>query len=161
MQKDNDGRLIVTPPQLNGLWLKQQSFRHFMEQFKWNYVLEEEENNDKDEEDKDSKDEDSNDVDNNSNVDGKDNASSPTTSNKKRKYNAITPPGDDNMAEYGMEKSYPHLSRALGGEDGCFDPTNPSVQKSMHCLLSELNNLLSLEYQLDVDGLSHNKLSYI
>jgi hypothetical protein len=28
-----------------------------------------------------------------------------------------------------------YLSQALGGEDGCFNPTNPSVQKSMHCLL--------------------------
>ncbi len=27
MQKDNDGQMIVTPPQLNGLWLKQQSLR--------------------------------------------------------------------------------------------------------------------------------------
>jgi hypothetical protein len=34
MQKDNDGRMIITPPQLNGLWLKQQSFRQCMEQYK-------------------------------------------------------------------------------------------------------------------------------
>jgi hypothetical protein len=27
MQKDNDSQMIVTPPLLNGLWLKQQSFR--------------------------------------------------------------------------------------------------------------------------------------
>jgi hypothetical protein len=82
-------------------------------------------------------------------------------SNNKRKYNAITTPGDDNMAECSMSKSYLHLSQALRGEDGCFDPTNPSVQKSMCNLLSELHNLLSSEYQLDVNRLSHNKLSYV
>jgi hypothetical protein len=27
MQKDSDGQMIDTPPQLNGLWVKQQSFR--------------------------------------------------------------------------------------------------------------------------------------
>jgi hypothetical protein len=60
-------------------------------------------------------------------------------------------PGDDNdTAKSNMVKSYPHLLRALGvGEDG-FDPTSPSVQKSMHSLLSELNDLLSTTYQLDV-----------
>jgi hypothetical protein len=132
-----------------------------MEQFKWNYVLEEEEEDDKDDKDKDNDDDMEEDIDNDSDVDDKQNASSPTTSNEKCKYNAITPPGDDDMAEYSIAKSYPHLSRALGGEDGCFDPMNPSVQKLMHCLLSELNNLLSSTYQLDVSGLSHNTLSYI
>ncbi len=48
MQRCNDGRMIATPPQLNGLWLKQQSFREYMEQYKWNYVLKEEEDNIKD-----------------------------------------------------------------------------------------------------------------
>jgi hypothetical protein len=46
MQKDNDGQMIV-------LWLKQQSFRQCMEQYKWNYVLEEEEDNNKDDKDED------------------------------------------------------------------------------------------------------------
>jgi hypothetical protein len=32
MQKDSDGRLIVIPPRLNGLRIKQQSFRQFTEQ---------------------------------------------------------------------------------------------------------------------------------
>jgi hypothetical protein len=58
-------------------------------------------------------------------------------------------------------KTYPHLLQALGGEDGCFDPTNPAVLRSMRSLLSELNDLLSSMYQLDVSGLSHNKLSYV
>jgi len=43
----------------------------------------------------------------------------------------IITPGDDNMkANLNMVKSYPYLSRALGGEDG-FDPTNPYVKRSM------------------------------
>jgi len=40
MQKDSDGRLIAIPPRLNGLRIKQQSFRQFTEQYKWNYILE-------------------------------------------------------------------------------------------------------------------------
>jgi len=95
-------------------------------------------------------------------VDSEDNAtSSPTTSNKKRKYNAvmgIIRPGDDDMrANLYMVKSYPYLSRALGGEDG-FDPTNPSVKRSMCGLLNEL---LSTEYQLDINGISNKKISYV
>ena len=46
------------------------------------------------------------------------------------------------MANLNMAKSYPYVSRALGGEDG-FDPTNPSVKRSMHGLLRELNELLA------------------
>jgi hypothetical protein len=80
-------------------------------------------------------------------VDSEDHAtSSPTTSNKKRKYNAvmgIITPGDDNMkANLNMAKSYPYPLRALGGEDG-FDPTNPSVKRSICGLMTELNKLLS------------------
>ena len=39
MQKYSDGRLIVTPLRLNGLRIKQNSFRQFTEQCKWNYIL--------------------------------------------------------------------------------------------------------------------------
>ncbi len=46
----------------------------------------------------------------------------------------VMPGDDDMMAKLDMAKSYPHLLQALGGEDG-FDPTNPSVQKSIHSLL--------------------------
>jgi hypothetical protein len=52
-------------------------------------------------------------------------------------------------ANLNMVKSYPYLSQALGGEDG-FDPSNPSVKRSMCDLLTELNELLSTEYQLDI-----------
>jgi len=144
---------------LNGLRIKQQLFRQFTEQYKWNYILDN--NADEDHKDED----DGKDKEDNSDVDNEDNpTSSPTTSNKKRKYNAvmgmITPGDDDMMGNSNMAKSYPYLSRALGGEDG-FDPTNPSVKRSMCGLLTELNKLLSSEYQLDVNGISNNKISYV
>ncbi len=60
-----------------------------------------------------------------------------------------------------MAKSYPHLSQALGGGDDCFDPTDPSVCRSMHSLLRELNDLLSTEYRLDVSGISNHRISYV
>jgi hypothetical protein len=62
--------------------------------------------------------------------------------------------------DVGMDKRYPYLSRALGGEDG-FDLTNPSVKRSMCCLMTELNELLSTEYLLDINGISNNKISYV
>ena len=158
MQKYSDGRLIVDPPQLNGLRIKQQSFKQFTEQYKWNYILDKNADEDHKDEDDGEDDEDDSDVDSEDNT-----TSSPTTSNKKRKYNAvqgiITPCVYDMKANSNMAKSYPYLSRALGGEDG-FDPTNPSVKRSMCGLLGELNELLSTEYQLDVNGISNNKISY-
>ena len=42
----------------------------------------------------------------------------------------VMPGDDDSMTKFDMAKSYPHLSRALGGEDG-FDPTN--CHKSCEC----------------------------
>ena len=64
-------------------------------------------------------------------------------------WGGIITPGDDDMkANLNMVKSYPYLSQALGGEDG-FDPSNPSVKRSMFGLVAELNELLSTEYQLD------------
>jgi len=150
---------------LNGLRIKQQSFRQCVEQSKWNYLLEKEDEDLKDEDDGEDDEDDSEDNEDDSDVDSEDNAtSSPTTSNKKRKYNAVQGiilPGDDDMkANSNMAKSYPYLSRALGGEEG-FDPTNPSVKRSMRGLLTELNELLSTEYQLDVNGISNKKISYV
>ena len=110
--------MIVTPPRLNGLRIKQQSFRQCVEQSKWNYLLEKEDEDGEDDEDDSEDDEDGSDVDSEENA-----TSSPTTSNtKKRKYNAvqgiITPCDDDMKPNSNMAKSYPYLSRALGGEDG-------------------------------------------
>jgi hypothetical protein len=106
MQNYSDGQFIVTPPRLNGLRIKQQSFRQFTEQYKWKYILDI--NADEDHKDED----DGKDDENDSDVDSEDNAtSSPTTSNKKFKYNAvmgIITPGDDDMkANSNMAKSYP------------------------------------------------------
>ena len=108
MQKYSDGRLIVTPPRLNGLRIKQQSFRQFTEQYKWNYILDN--NADEDHKDEDDGEDDEDDSD----VDCEENAiNSHTTINKKRKYNAVQGimPGDDDMkAISNMAKSYPYLS---------------------------------------------------
>jgi len=120
MQKDSDGLMIVTPPRLNGLRLKQQSFRQCVEQSKWNYLLEKEDEDGVDDDDEDNCDDDDEENDD----DGEINAASSTpTSNKKRKYNTITPGVDDDMAKSDMAKAksemakpYPHLVRALGGE---------------------------------------------
>jgi hypothetical protein len=129
MQKDSDGRLIAIPPRLNGLRIKEQSFRQFTEQYEWNYILYNKADEDHKDEDDGKDDEDDSDVVNKDNT-----ASSPTTSNKKRKYNAvmgIITPGDDDMkANLDMVKSYPYLSQAPGGEDGN-DPMNPSIKRSM------------------------------
>jgi len=124
MQKDSDGLMIVTPPRLNGLRIKQQSFRQCVEQTKWNYLLGKKEEGGRDYNDKDNNDEDDNNGDDDdSDDDDEVNARSPSPSNKKRKYNTITPGVDDDMAKSDMAKAksemakpYPHLVRALGGE---------------------------------------------
>ena len=78
MQKDSDGLMIVTPPRLNGLRLKQQSFRQCVEQSKWNYLLEKEDEDGEDDEDDSGDDEDDSDVDSEENA-----INSHTTINKK------------------------------------------------------------------------------
>ena len=100
MQKDSDSSMIFTPPQLNGLCIKQQSFRQCVGILKWDYVLEKEDDNGKDDKDKDNKDEDDKDKDDDSNDDNEHNT---TASNKKRKYNTIMS-GGDNMIESDMAK---------------------------------------------------------
>jgi hypothetical protein len=160
MQKyRSHGRMIITPPRLNGLRIKRQSFRYLTEHFKWNYILEDDADEDLKDEDDGEDDKDDSDVDN-----GDSTTSSPATSNKKRKYNAVMvvcPATDKSCCgNVSMDKRYPYLSRALGGEDG-FDPTNPSVKRSMCSLMTELNKLLSTEYLLDINGISNNKISYV
>ena len=144
MQKDSDGLMIVTPPRLNGLRIKQQSFRQCVGQSKWNYLLEKEEDDDTDADDEDNEAAiDKDDDDDSYTDDDDDNVSSTTMSIKKRKYNIITSSGDGDTSKSDMAKSYPHLSQALGGGDDGFDPTDPSVRRSMHSLLRELNDVLS------------------
>jgi hypothetical protein len=121
MQIYSDGRLIVTPPRLNGLRIKQQSFRKLMEPFVWNYILEK----DLDEED-------------NSSI-GKDDSvqslcKSPTSPLPLTAVSAaaITPVRAFSLNDNDMSKLYPNLSHTLGGDDdGFFDPTSPLVDKSM------------------------------
>ena len=60
----------------------------------------------------------------------------------------------------------PHLTRALGDEDGYFDPADPSVIKSMQGLLQEINkeinNLLSTKYELNLRAITSNRpISYV
>jgi hypothetical protein len=141
-----------------------------MDPFIWPYVIE----NCMDVKEGDSDDDSSNDkyesVEEDKDDDDENTTSSPTKSkNKKPKYNALGDDNDnmdvlgddnDNMDNLRMAKLYPHLAGALGGEDG-FDPMNPSVQKSMHCLLRELNHLLSTTYELNGSDTSNNKISYV
>jgi hypothetical protein len=142
---DRDGRLITTPPRLNLMRITTHAFQRIVDQYLWQFAI------DKDEDDE-----------------GSDIAKShpqqiptlgsqpaasaevantPTTAaNKKRKLNdavLLTDVPDDNE----VRRLYPHLCQALGLDDR-FDPTNPSIQKSMVALLTELNCFLSTEYEL-------------
>lgn len=38
-QKDNLGRMVTTPPRLNKIWTNQQSFRKSVEPFIWNFII--------------------------------------------------------------------------------------------------------------------------
>ena len=77
-----------------------------MEQLKWNYLLEKEEEGGKDDDDDDNDNESNND---NTDEDNEINASSTATRNKKCKYNTIMPGDNDDMAKSNMAKSDPHL----------------------------------------------------
>ncbi len=62
---------------------------------------------------------------------------------KKRKLNDIDP-SVTLLDDYNVERLYPYLSCALGGQEDGFDITNPSVIKSMQALLTELTFFLVL-----------------
>ena len=151
MQKDSDGRMITTPPRLSGLRLQQSSFRRLIEPTLWNYIL-----------DNDS--EEGKEVDESSSDEEDDSVVSPTPPEPSYLVAAsITPvknatPVDNNHTS----NKYPHLSRALGDEDGYFDPADPSVIKSMQGLLQEINNLLSTKYELNIRAITSNRpISYV
>jgi hypothetical protein len=159
-----DARLLTVPLRLNRLGIKTQLFRIDVSALIWDYKVKNDEDDDDDIDDNDVSEggNEDNDSGKPSEVDDDDDAcSSPT---KKHKYSpavvspAINKSRGDTVT---MDKLYPNLSRALGGEKG-FDPTIPSVQRSMCSLLSELNDLLSTTFQLDVTELSNNKkISYV
>ena len=133
-----DGRLITPPPRLNGIGIKTQSFQKIVEPLIWNYLVENNEDGDNDNDDNDS----SNDDDEKNNI--KDGDVACLSSKKRKNCPAVVSTATDKSCcgDVSMDKQYPYLSRALGGEDG-FDPTNPSVKRSMCCLMTELNKLLS------------------
>ncbi len=155
-QKDDDSQMITTPPGLSGLRLHQQSFWKHMDLLIWIYVFE----NCLEAEEGDS------DSDSNSSSIDKDETSVEEDEdvNKEKKNPSpliVMPVKDINNTKTNMARSYPHLSKALGGEDGFFDPTDPLVQKSMRSLLRELNRLLSTTYELNTTDMSNNKISYV
>jgi hypothetical protein len=152
-QKVEMQKMIVTPPQLNGLRIKQQSFRQYMEQYKWNYLLEKEK--DDDEDDNNDKDDDDN-----NEEDGDDNNKKDDSGEKNiNDAPVLVTPGGNSIAKSNMARRYPHLSQALGGGEDGFDPMNPSVRKKMCSLLRELNVLLSTEYGLNTTDMSNDKIA--
>jgi hypothetical protein len=164
-QTGRDGRLITTPPRLNGIGIKSQSFRRLAEPYIWNFIIE---NNDKD----DIVENDKEDGDGVAAVAAAAAAAASTTTaaastttallhppvpaNKKRKLEN----GVSNEYVSSNYSSYPNLSSALGQEDG-FDPTDSSVQKKMRALLAELINLLSDDYELNIIDSANNSVSYV
>ena len=116
MQKDSDGRMITTPPRLSGLRLQQSSFRRLIEPTLWNYIL-----------DNDS--EEGKEVDESSSDEEDDSVVSPTPPEPPCLVAAsITPVKNATQVDNNhTSNKYPHLSRALGDEDGNFDPADPSV----------------------------------
>ena len=74
----------------------------------------------------------------------------------------MTPVKSSNTVDDNISSKYPHLSRALGDNDGYFDPADPTIVKSMQGLLQEINHLLSKNYELNVCVLTLNKqISYV
>ncbi len=152
MQKDpHDGRMITTPPRLSGLRLQHSSFWRLIKPILWNYILD----NDLEE---------GKEVDESSSDEEDDNVVSPTPPEPPYLVTAsITPvksatPVDNDHTS----NKYPHLSWALGDEDGYFDPADPSVIKSIHGLLQEINNLLSSKYELNLQAITSNRpISYV
>ena len=126
-----DGRLITTPPRLNGIGIKTKSFQRIVEPFIWNYLVENDmegkesigvpENN---AEDKDS-----------IGIFAGPQLTPPgatvisqmmvsESTNKKQKFNKVTSIG----SVPSIDNDYPLLSRALGHEDG-FNPSDPTIRE--------------------------------
>jgi len=148
-QMGQDGRLITTPPRLNGIGIKTQSFRRIVEPFIWNYLVEN---------DMDSKDESLSSLSSlltTTRITSLSSLPPPAPANKKRKFNE----GTSNEV-VSSNDDYPHLSRALGKEDG-FNPTDPTIQKTMRALLAELIDLLSTDYELNVIDSANNSVTYV
>jgi hypothetical protein len=161
-QMGQDGRLITTPPRLNGIGIKSQSFRRIADPFIWNFILE----NSMDEEDKalPSLSTSLSSVSSTSpssstattTITSPSSSSPPAPANKKRKSNE----GASNI-DVSSNDDYPHLLRALGKEEDGFHPANPTIQKIMRGLLAELIDLLSKDYELNIIDSANNSVSYV
>ena len=149
MQKDSDGRMITTPPRLNGLRLRQHSFWSLMDPFVWNYVLDNGLDEVKEVEDLSSDDNES--VVSSPEILVNSEVSAPSSV----AGSIITPVKSVTPVDNHTSTMYPHLSQALGDENGYFYPADPAVKKSIRGLLNELNNLLSTKYKLNVQGISN------
>ena len=58
------------------------------------------------------------------------------------------------------DNDHPHLSHALGQEDG-LNPSDPTIQKDMRALLEKLIDLLCMNYELNVIDSANNTLSFV
>ena len=72
---------------------------------------------------------------------------------KKGKLNDIDP-SVTLLDDFNVERLYPYLSCALGGQEDGFDITNPSVVESMQALLTEFTNFFSSDYELKVKSIA-------
>ena len=161
-QMGQDGRLITTPPRLNGIGIKTQSFGRIADPFIWNFILEKS----MDEEDKapPSLSTSLSSVPSTSpssstattTITSSSSSSPPAPANKKRKLNE----GESNV-DMSSNDDYPHLLRALGKEEDGFNPADPTIQKIMRGLLAELIDLLSKDYELNIIDSANNSVSYV
>lgn len=163
-QIGRDGRLVTTPPRLNLMRIKTQSFKEIAAQYLWQYAID----NEEEEVDKDEGSEEDEESSSEEEQQQADAAKTTTTmvspeqapATKKRKLNDDVPlTVPDFKDEVGP--LYPRLCRALGLDNDEFDPTDPSIQKSMVALLSELNRIFSTEYELVVRGYGNKKIHYV
>jgi hypothetical protein len=139
---------------MNGIKIKQQSFRKCMDPFVWNYVVDNGLEQGNEMEDSSSEDDESVVV-----VSSPSKVSPPSSSVAGA---SITPVKSATPVDNNISTTYPHLSQALGDDNGYFDPVDPSVQTSLQGLMQEINHLLSSKYELNVRALSSNKpISYV
>jgi len=157
-QRGRDGRLITAPPRMNLHRITQQSFRIIVDQYLWQYTID----NDDGDEDKDISTASSRPqpdcTSGSPPAASADEVANTPPANKKRKLNEVLSLTDAMPDDNDVRQLYPHLCRALGLDDG-FDPTDSSVRKSMVALLTEINRLLSTEYELVVRGYSNKNIN--
>jgi hypothetical protein len=161
-QMGQDRQLITTPPRLNGIGIKTQSFGRIADPFIWNFILEKS----MDEEDKaplslstslssvSSTSPSSSTA--TTTITSSSSSSPPAPANKKRKLNE----GASNV-DMSSNDDNPHLLRALGKEEDGFNSADPTIQKIMRGLLKELIDLLSKDYELNFIDSANNSVSYI